>query len=427
MSNSEHTIGIFSPFFTDEKVRKRMNYVTYFIQLHCPSLRFLLVSSPHSSSFLIEYNMVKSTDSEYFIPFTTFLTRDQVEHNYEGSGEEMILFPDKEGNSDFYAAIFHTILRTEEYGSPEIDRYGRFLYRSSCLYRADAIKVPIVDIWIDRHLRKLKEKVDFQINYKNTLQFTCDIDVPWLYRHLKPDRYIKTFIKSLAKLDFNAIGSLLSPPDDDPYYTFMRILKTLRDKSLQGIFFLLIDGKNKVDLQNNLKDNPDYYSLLRRLGEKDVLGIHPSYETWLDVELMKSEIQLFHKWLRYYPAVSRQHYLHMRFPDTILYLDESGIKHDYTMAYAGIAGWRNGTSYPYRWYDLKQDEMIDITVHPLQFMDVTMTEYRDSPPAEAATLIEEMKAYVRRYGGEFTILWHNSFFYKKSEEWGKVFDLSLSK
>lgn len=426
MTEPSSTIGIYSPAFNKPEFRTRMNYLLSFIGQRCSDLQFVLLKEADCASvdYKIFYADKNSGMGDMFIPYTGFLIKNTATFTYAGQGENAVLFPvgDK---FDFFAAIFHCLMRTEEAGATAFDSHGRFRHTDSWHYAAECLDYPIVDIWIDDYLRKLKLNVDFQLNYKMRIIPTFDIDYPWLRKHLKPMRRFKRFIKAGLTANVEAMKGLLTGSGEDPYFTFDSIIGILDKHKLRGIFFLLLGGRTSMDIQNVIKDNKEFTDLLNLLSDGQRLGIHPSYNSSRNTETLKEELSIFKYFLGHDATYSRQHFLRILYPETIKTLAKNGIHHEYSMAYAGREGWRSGTSYPYNWYDIHSEKPMRIVIHPLQFMDMTMYSYRQKSPEESGVIIDRMKEKVLRYGGEFVILWHNSFFHKKSAKWWEIFDESL--
>ena len=76
-----------------------------------------------------------------------------------------------------------------------------------------------------------------------------------------------------------------------------------------------------------------------------------------------------------------------------------------------MAGFRCGTCHAYTLFDLAAGQPTTLLERPLVLMEVTVT----SPVYlglghgdEAAALMLGLRARCRRFGGEFSLLWHNS-------------------
>ncbi len=428
MSHSGGLIGIYSPYLKKDKLRLRLRYVLDFIRSHGLEQEFIFVDDRNVEAvdLLISYDKGNNINAAIHIPYTGNIEKQVHEFPYTEIRENARLFPVESGGFDLFAAIFHTILRTEEYSSDKLDKHGRFQHKESWQYRARCIQLPIVDIWIKGFFDKLSRRIEIKPVINRSIQVTCDIDHAWKYRHLRPIGYLKKLIKAIVTTDYQALPHLMHRSSaDDPYATYDKMLRIFQKYSLQAIFFLLLSGRTRMDTQQKIEGNSAYKALIDELAEFASLGIHPSYRSFRKREVITEEMKLYKDVVGALPQLSRQHYLRISYPETVKILNACGIKHDYTMAYADMEGWRNGTSYPYPWYDIDDDVQLDIVIHPLQFMDVTMTTYRSMSPEAAREIIRHLRKQILIYGGELGLLWHNSFFDGKSELWWEIFDESL--
>ena len=147
--------------------------------------------------------------------------------------------------------------------------------------------------------------------------------------------------------------------------------------------------------------------LIKRLGDYADVGIHPSFSSYLDVEKMGEEMSRLADVLHRPVTKSRQHFLRMNLPRSYQKLIELDISDDYTMGFASQAGFRAGIADAFRFYDLENDMVTNLLVHPFALMDGTMRDYLnldvDSSLSLAKTLVDEVKAV----GGTFIYLTHN--------------------
>ncbi len=89
-------------------------------------------------------------------------------------------------------------------------------------------------------------------------------------------------------------------------------------------------------------------------------------------------------------------------------LSKAGFKYDTTFGYADCPGFRNGMSHPFRPYNLKTGEEIEILEIPLTIMDRTMGSYMRLDLEKAWVLTKQLIDIVKECKGVITILWHNT-------------------
>ena len=105
---------------------------------------------------------------------------------------------------------------------------------------------------------------------------------------------------------------------------------------------------------------------------------------------------------------NRQHFLRFELPVTFRTLIELGIQEEYSMGYAGEAGFRAGIAHPHSFYDLPREEQTSLILYPAVCMDGTLRDYQKLSVPEAESLVRELVEAVRSTGGTFVSIWHNS-------------------
>src|SRR5690606_3970490 len=136
-------------------------------------------------------------------------------------------------------------------------------------------------------------------------------------------------------------------------------------------------------------------------------GLHPSYAAHSRPGRLQQERDLLRNYTDKEVVHSRQHYLKFRLPDTYRQLIAAGIKEEYSMGYATQNGFRAGTSRSFLWFDLLQNEVSGLRVHPFVFMDATAWFYQQYNLTEAFSEWERLYLAVGKNGGTFISIWHN--------------------
>ena len=83
--------------------------------------------------------------------------------------------------------------------------------------------------------------------------------------------------------------------------------------------------------------------------------------------------------------------------------------YDSTVGYAESCGFRAGTCYEYPAFSLSTGKALRLRERPLVLMETSMLgrDYMGLAGHEALDLVERLSSTCRRYGGYFTMLWHN--------------------
>lgn len=139
------------------------------------------------------------------------------------------------------------------------------------------------------------------------------------------------------------------------------------------------------------------------------IGLHASWYSFDDVDEMNRQKASLEKTLCRDVVSVRQHYLHYDIRVTPRVQAEAGLKYDATLGFNDNVGFRFGTCYPWRLYDLETEKVLPIVEVPLIIQDGAMLN-----PAKGMRLDEETAfQYVKQIAetvehvcGVLTLLWH---------------------
>ena len=255
---------------------------------------------------------------------------------------------------------------------------------------------------------------------------TIDVDAAYAYKNKGLTRAIGGIFKALQKKDFDNVkqrARVLVGLEHDPFDTFeLQMMLQKKYKYRATYFILLADyGPNDKNIPHN---NRYFRALIRLLADYSEIGIHPSYASSLQPSLISTEIARLAKILKREVNHSRQHFLKLILPETYRNLINNDITHDYTMGYAEVAGFRASICTPYPFYDLDQDLPTDLILHPFTVMDGTLNQYMKLTPEQANQEIGELITEVKKVGGTFMPLWHNSTL-TNEDEWKGWLDVYI--
>lgn len=307
---------------------------------------------------------------------------------------------------DIFSAAFYLISRYEEYLPHEKDLYGRYAHENSIAHREGFLKTPLVNIWINNFASVLQKKyttLNFQsltFNY----QPTYDIDMAWSYKEKGFVRNTLGFIKnpSLERL------STLIGKNDDPFdcYDFLDELHT--QYNLKPLYFFLVAKENGQYDKNILPYNEAMQELIKVHAEKYDIGIHPSWKSYDAIEILKEEKATLENISGKEIQSSRQHYIKFNLPEGYKRLIEAEVKNEYSMGYGTINGFRASVASSYFWYDLINEKITTLRIHPFCFMDANCF-YAQKLSVEES--FEELIHYYnenKKVNGEMITVFHNS-------------------
>ncbi len=336
-------------------------------------------------------------------------------------------------HADIIASAYFLISRYEEMYRRDIrDEHGRFPGRESLPYRAGVIHRPIVDEYGDVVRRLISEtglaeragvSLTAPVPYFSKVNLTHDVDQPYRYRGLKG--FVRGLMdgQGLGKMLFGVLGS----PRRDPFFTFDKFLDwntDLRDRLPEGlmstILFLKTPDEHALD-KPNYPLTSRYMRLVLRLAERKgaLYGLHCSYRSGLEPRHITSQRKHLQRALGQYVGRSRHHYLALREPEDMIELLVAGIRHDYTMGYVDIAGFRLGTCRPVRFINPNTRTLTELLLHPLTMMDVTLSRenFMGLDLEQARAYAMDLIRVTARYGGELNLLWHNEQFDVSHHPW----------
>ncbi len=327
-----------------------------------------------------------------------------------------VLFPAEEisGNApfDLFSASFYLLSRYEEYYSTDLDEHGRYQYTASVLYRMNSLEFPLVDRWtqwLDRYLKVMYPTLAIP-GRKHRVVITHDIDHSYLYRNKGFIINIYGLLRDMLHNRMDAVGTrlrTLAHLQEDPYFNIPYLLRTDLGNGFSPHFFIHAGPYGKYD-RKAVYPSWRYRKIMRVLAQECEVGLHPSYCSDSKLKLIRKEHKRLECWLDKVVYSSRQHFLRFTFPDTFRVLLKAGIRKDYSVGYSHACGFRAGTSIPFPFFDLETNVETSLMLHPLVVMDVTLKRDRGLSSTEARETILRFNAVCRYYGGDFTLLMHNS-------------------
>lgn len=348
-------------------------------------------------------------------------------------------------NLDIISDIFFLLTRYEEVTFVELsnnERFNRFPAEESILFKENILERPIVN----EHIELLWSWIDgMNLGYKrknvwkeNKFAVCISHDVDFLIKYNTKEDIIRSLGKSLIKdkslVKMNQIfKNYCDSKKDykkDPFYTFDYIMNLEKKYNLKSSFYYMSGGTSNVD---NFYDINDIRvkELMNRMNSNGCeIGYHGSFNSYNDLEQMKYEKEKLDYILDGEEYGCRQHYLRFKVPETWCIQERLGIKYDTTLGFADRAGFRCGTCFPFKPYDIFSDRVLNIWEIPLIVMEGTLCNsfYSAYTPEQGYDKIIELINEVRKYGGVFTLLWHNSFLNKydsKYEKWIPVYEKTM--
>lgn len=347
-------------------------------------------------------------------------------------------------NFDILGSIFYILTRAEEFANPTRDEHGRFPAWASHAFQNGYLHRPVVDEYIEilwACMKRLWPRLERK-KREFRMILSHDVDVPFAEAFMPPYRISRTVAGDFLKRKDPLLGLRRMHRWSriqrgyykcDPNYSFDRLMDISEKYGLQSAFYFKTACTNPEFDSNYSIDHPFLRNLIQDISNRGhEIGVHPSYETYKDSVQTKKEFDKLlqvceEEGIRQDAWGGRQHYLRWEAPATWRNWAEAGLNYDSTLSYADCAGFRCGTCHEFPVFDLEQGKELSLIERPLIVMEGSLfgKDYMNLSHEEAFAHAKMLKEQCRKYGGNFTLLWHNSSF--KSEKDWKIFEDILFK
>jgi peptidoglycan/xylan/chitin deacetylase (PgdA/CDA1 family) len=335
---------------------------------------------------------------------------------------------------DVFGSAFFMMSRYEEMVLSDADLYDRFPALSSFAYKSQLLTRPIIDEYVEILWAAIKQVWPSMARKteRGQVMVSCDVDRPFdpsiqNYSYLLKSSVKDIFVNNRVKSSYRKVENYFrSKKDDyslDNYYTFDWYMDMCERYDHKTTFYFISNGSGKTyDGWYRLRDNR-IQRLIKKVGSRGhEIGMHGSYYSYLDSELLKIERDELCKTCRALnvdDSVSgnRQHYLRWKTPITLQALEAAGFEYDSTGGYAETPGFRYGTSRTFKMWNWEKCAPSLLYQRPLIAMDVSLigeSYLGISDLEEALDMVKILKNRSIKYGGNFVLLWHNS---SLTEEW----------
>lgn len=312
---------------------------------------------------------------------------------------------------DFYSAAFYLITRYEEYFTKYItDNYGNYHHTNSIAFKEDFLNRPQINVW--QQLITWQYGISF---FKNEFSVfsTYDVDIAFAYQQQPLLKNIGGFAKDilLQRGTFIERWKTLLHQQNDPYDVFdwLQELSEKYPTIATRYFFLVAKNHSQYD-KNPIRTSEAFLKLLNKIASKNAIGIHPSYCSNSDKNILQDEYNFLRKIFATRIYSSRQHYLQLKLPNTYQQLIElKGITEDFSMGYGTHNGFRASYCSLYKWYNLQDEAITKLTIHPFCYMDSNSIFEQKLTPQQA---LQEMLSYYyinEEYAGYYYFIMHNHF------------------
>jgi hypothetical protein len=329
---------------------------------------------------------------------------------------------------DAISLAFHMLSRSEEVNHHSPDRHGRFPASASHAALRGYLGRPVVDEWM-HVLRQIAERAWPGIRLVPqhfAVQPSHDVDFPSRYALRSFSSYARAAASDLIRRRrladvawspwWRARGATSLHPRD-PANTFDWLMRTSEHHSLRSAFYFIC-GRTAPEFDAGYEvEQPAVTELMRRVNQRGhEIGLHPSYGSYLQPELIAYEAQRLRRvcaslGIQQTTWGGRMHFLRWSNPETPRAWAGAGMSYDATLTYADRAGFRCGTCFDYPAFDPVARQALPLRIRPLVAMECSVMDpaYMGlGTGAEAFDEFVRLKQACRAVGGTFSLLWHNT-------------------
>ncbi len=326
------------------------------------------------------------------------------------------LFPVKDVTAaipfDIFAGSFYLMSRYEEYLPHVKDNKGRFPAAESIATLHKFIKLPIVDIWVDRFADLLIEKFPKVEIHKPVYEKDMLITVSQAFKYTKIGflRTLGGYITDTWRLRFreNFIRTqVLLGVRKDPYNISNWLVNVQKQVSQPfKVFYELGDyGEHSKNIKHSKKD---FQSNLKMIADYCEVGLLVSPQTidqnvQLAVERKRLE-SIVHRPVKHIHLAQFKIVLPQLYRDAL----DQEIQNDYTMGYPDVIGFRAGTSQSFLFYDLDYEIQTPLMIHPVAMQSDNVINYYNHTIDYVS--LRDMQKAIQRVGGTFRISFSNTSF-----------------
>ena len=294
--------------------------------------------------------------------------------------------------------LWDLFTRREEYNPRFTDRYRRFNYFLSG--NRNIFEPEVSQYLIDRGL-----KIEYPEARKFAVCLTHDVDNVFFTRRGLVIQWVdalrgKNIAGAFKILLYNRSRNL------NPLRNFKDIIRLEKKYNAESSFYFLALEKGEDDFNFRIENlKTDLQNIVNSGYE---VGLHGGHNAYNDMNVILEQKKRVEEVLGGKITGYRNHYLRFEVPTTWEFLRKAGFKYDTTFGYADCVGFRNGLCHPFKPYNLKTEEFIDVIEIPLVIMDRTLDSYMKLNIMDSLTLVKSLIDTVERLNGAVAILWHNT-------------------
>lgn len=333
---------------------------------------------------------------------------------------------------DLFSASFYLVTRYEEYRASAADEWGRYDHRESLAAREGFLRRPLVNEWMKALRSLLRRKFPAMICPEPVFRFlpTYDVDIAYAYLHRKGLRRVGGWVRDLAQGNAAQLlqrARVAMGKETDPYDVYEWLDALHMRYGLRPVYFFLAAARHEGPDRNIDPRLPAFRDLVRYHAEGYAIGMHPSWKSGSHPDILAQERKTIEEITGMPVTRSRHHYIRIRIPETYRQLEALGIRDEYSMGYGTVNGFRASIASAYTWYDLGQERISTLRVHPFCYMDANAMFEEKLSPSRAYEQLKILHDRVKACGGTLCTVMHNNMLgsYPAYTGWREVYEVFL--
>ena len=310
---------------------------------------------------------------------------------------------------DIFSAAFYLVSRYEEYLPFTPDKYDRFPHTDSLAYREGFLSIPLVQHWVQQFKQILGVSFSPSITDEPIFLPTYDADILFQYKHQSIFHNLRSLFGHLLHGRFSALShqiQVIGGSMPDPYYQWPSLWKLLKEAGKQGTYFFSANEKQQGNDRQLSIHLAAVQSIIQECSRQGKVGWHPSLQSSVTFSEMKKERGLLQQVLL--PSITdvRFHFLRFRLPESYRWLIDLGIEREHSMGYGAVNGFRASYADPFPWFDLQNNKVTSLLIHPFCYMDTAAIYHQHWAPAEAMAYLKQLQKNTRGVVDQLALVFH---------------------
>jgi hypothetical protein len=313
---------------------------------------------------------------------------------------------------DIFSAIFFLLSRYEEYMPHSSNNNSQFSHLESVAFKENFLEIPLIDIWIEKLIYVLENKIKLKCKINSNNQTTSIIISalrPYKYTNKYPFESFMIWFKNLINLNLWEVIEhflVLLKIKIDPWEIDNHVKKILLTSKTKVLFFFSFSSESFFR-DETPKTNDNFKKYIKELHDNFGIGLLPSNSALKKLKIFESENFDISK------------LVHIKIDKILL---KGGLKkigedyknslsldsaNDFSMGYIDVFGFRASTCLSFFFYDLSNETKTKLLITPFVahhrlIEKISLSEVKDK--------IKNFKEIAKKFSSSFSIILNNEIF-----------------